>query len=67
MKGLNLALAVVAGAVAGAAVGLLLAPKKGSDTRADIVRYLRSKGLCPKEKLDELVDEIAAEIDVNNR
>lgn len=63
MKGLNIALAVVAGAVAGAAVGLLFAPKKGSETREDIKRYLRSKGLKLKgSELDELVDEITAEI-----
>ena len=63
MKGLNIALAVVAGAVAGAAVGLLFAPKKGSETREEIKRYLRSKGIkLKKSELDELVDEISAEI-----
>lgn len=63
MKGLNIALAVVAGAVAGAAVGLLFAPKKGSETREEIKRYLRSKGIKLKSsELDELVDEIASEI-----
>ena len=63
MKGLNIALAVVAGAVAGAAVGLLFAPKKGSETREEIKRYLRSKVIkLKKSELDELVDEISAEI-----
>lgn len=63
MKGLNIALAVIAGAVAGAAVGLMFAPKKGAETRKEIAKYLRSKGVkLPKAELDEVVDEIAAEI-----
>lgn len=63
MKGLNIALAVVAGAVAGAAVGMLFAPKKGSDTRAEIKKFLRSKGIkLNKSELDDIVDEIAEEI-----
>ena len=64
MKGLNIALAVVAGAVAGAAVGLLFAPQKGSDTRAQIKDYLRSKGIkLKRSELEEIVDEIQAEIE----
>lgn len=64
MKGLNIALAVVAGAVAGAAVGLLFAPQKGSDTRAQIKDYLRSKGIkLKRNELEEIVDEIQAEIE----
>lgn len=66
MKPLNIILAVIGGAVAGAAVGLLFAPEKGETTRDEIVKFLKSKGVnLKKSKIEELAEEIAEEI--NNK
>lgn len=64
MKPLHVICAVISGAIAGATVGLLLAPEKGEDTRKKIVDILKEKGIClKKNKLDELVDEIEDQIE----
>ncbi|GAY30137.1 hypothetical protein IMSAGC014_00581 [Bacteroidaceae bacterium] len=60
MKGLNLFVAFLGGAVVGAAAGVLFAPEKGEDTRKKIADALRRKGIkLSRKEMDELTDEIA--------
>ena len=64
MKAIHVISAVIGGAIAGAAVGLLVAPEKGDDTRKKILKVLKEKGISlKKNKMEELVDEIEDQIE----
>ena len=62
MKNLDIVLAVIGGALVGASLGLLFAPEKGEDVRGEIAKYLKSKGITLKNKLDRLVEELKEEV-----
>ena len=63
MKGLNILAAFLGGAAIGAACGILFAPEEGENTRQKIKDILREKGIkLNRSEMDELVDQIAAEV-----
>ncbi|WP_337951194.1 YtxH domain-containing protein [Paraprevotella clara] len=63
MKALSFLAAFIGGAAVGAAVGILFAPEKGTETRDKIAEVLRKRGIkLNRKEMDSLVDEIADEI-----
>lgn len=65
MKTSTLIAAFLGGAIAGCGAAMLFAPAKGEDTRSQIKALLKKYGICKcsrKDELEELVDQIAAEI-----
>ena len=61
MKALNYLAAFLGGAC-----GLLFAPEKGSDLREKIAEALRKRGIrLNRKEMDNLVDEIAEELQSN--
>lgn len=65
MKAVNYLLAFIGGAAVGAAVGILFAPEKGSDTRAKIMENLKARGLkMSKKEMEELANDIAEDLGI---
>lgn len=64
MKTSHALLAILGAAAAGVAVGILTAPRKGSETREQIKDFIKTRYPQLKEKsLDAIVKQIAGEID----
>ena len=55
--------AFVGGALAGVAVGMLLAPESGAETRQKIADVLHEKGITlDKERFKQFVDKVIAKL-----
>lgn len=64
MSNSSLLYAFLGGALVGAGAALLFAPEKGEDVRAHIKDILKRNGLLlHQSEVDELVEQLTAEID----
>ncbi len=59
--------AFVMGAVAGGVAALLLTPKTGAEMRYEIRQILIRKGIINDVSEEEIIDQIVAEIETNNK
>lgn len=59
MKSSNVLLGIIGGAAAGALLGILFAPEKGSKTRRRILDKSKDYADELKEKFDDLLDNVS--------
>lgn len=62
MKVLPLLLTITGSAVAGFAAGILLAPRKGNETREIMMNYFKSQCPCCKDRIKAMADQIECEV-----
>ena len=60
MSKINVAIGAMAGVAAGALIGILFAPDKGTETRNKIAKKSRDTSEALKSKFNEFVDNIGA-------
>lgn len=61
MKSTSLLIGIILGGAAGAALGILLAPDKGSETRKKLTKKGMHLADALKEKYNDLIDEVIEE------
>lgn len=63
-KKANVAKGTLFGLIVGAVAGLLLAPKSGKETQADIKRTIKATAGDIQERLEKMSDEVTGRVDV---
>jgi gas vesicle protein len=65
MKNLDLLVAFAGGAIAGAVLGIMLAPDKGENTRRKVADYAQDKADLAKWKIKTYLDEHGIKLNRN--
>ena len=63
-KKANVAKGTIFGLIVGAIAGLLLAPKSGKETQADIKRKIKTTANDIQKRLEQMSDEVSGRVDV---
>jgi gas vesicle protein len=63
-KKTNVAKGTIFGIIIGAVAGLLLAPKSGKETQADIKRKIKTTANDIQQRLEKMSDEVSGRVDV---
>ena len=66
MSSKKILVGVIAGVATGALLGILFAPKKGSETRGKILKLVGEFGNLAKEKFNDLLDGTIEKLEGTN-